>query len=268
MATLPSPSQSQTLTRADFDEDTFRRLIAQKGLIAQWSQAAECPCEPKNDDIGLDLSQIVDVADSGAGHLNTCPVCKGTGILYHSTQDVQVILTGAEDEYLHVRFGGYRDGVVNITVNPEHLPSFGDRFVMTQSVMIYRETVDITAANTYTLRFPIAQRSLNLATGAAVLEVLYAHRADSTTGLAIEGGELVQGTDFNVVNKKIEFIAGRKPLPGSRVSFSYFINPSYIVVSYPNSIRDTRVITKRPTDTFVPLPVKVQAKLEFLEAKE
>jgi len=266
MALLPSPPMDQRLTRPDFDEDAFRRTIAQKGNFLTWSQAAECPCKPKNEALGLDLSEVGDVADSGAGHLTSCPVCKGSGLLYHSPQEVQAIITGAEDEYLNARFGGYREGLVNITVNPEHLPSFGDRFVMKQSVMIYRETIDITEANTYSLRFPIASRNLRLATGNTTAEVLYAHRADAATGLAVVGGELVQGTHFSVVDGEIVWIL--KPAVGSRVSFSYFINPSYIVVSYPNSIRDTKIITGRTTDTFTNLPVRVQAKLEFLEVKD
>ena len=50
-----------------------------------------------------------------------------------------------------------------------------------------------------------------------------------------------------------------------RVSLTYFINPSYTVVSYPNSIRDTRIRKKAAADKHVPMPVRVQAKLEFLE---
>lgn len=266
MAVFPSPAMDQTLTRVDFDEDSFRRVIAQKGTYLTWSQAAECPCKPKDEPNGLDLSDVVDVVDSGVGHLTTCPVCKGSGILYHSAQEVQAIITGAEDEYINARFGGYREGVINITVLPEHLPSFGDRFVMKQSVMIYRETIDVDALDVVPLRFPIASRGLRLATGNTTAEVIYSHVADAVSGLAVVGGELVQGVDFEVVAGEVSWI--NKPAIGSRASFSYFINPSYVVVSYPNSIRDTKIITGRPTDVFTPLPVRVQAKLEFLEVKD
>lgn len=266
MAQFPSPLVSDTLTRADFDEATFRRLVQQKGLDLVWQQAAECPCQPRSDELGLDLSAIVDVADSGVGTSISCPVCKGSGLIYHSDQTVKAIVTGAEDDYIFARYGGYKDGVVNITVNPEHLPCFGDRFTFTQSVMLYRESLDVGAANTLKLRFPIAKRDLTLQTGATSFEVIYAHVTDETTGLAVVGGQLTQGIDFNVVAGEIEWI--NKPNNNCRVSFTYFIHPSYIVISYPNSIRDTKVITKRPSDTFVPLPVKVQAKLEFLEPGE
>lgn len=264
MATFQSPLVSETLTRADFDEATFRRVLQQKGLDLEWQQAAECPCQPRSDELGLDLSAIVDVADSGVGTRLDCPVCNGSGLIYHSAQDVKAVITGAEDEYIFARFGGYRDGVINITVNPEHLPSFGDRFVLKQSVMLYRESLDVGTDALLSLRFPIAQRDLNLAGGAASFQVIYSHVTDPATGLALVGGELTQGVDFNVVDGKISWV--NKPDAAARVSFTYFMNPSYIVISYPNSIRDTKIITKKPTDTFVPLPVKVQAKLEFLEA--
>jgi len=266
MTQFTSPLVSETLTRADFDEATFRRVLQQKGLDLQWTQAAECPCQPRTDEIGLDLSAITDVADSGVGPSISCPVCKGSGMIYHSPQTVKAIVTGAEDEYIFARFGGYKDGVVNITVNPEHLPCFGDRFVFTQSVMLYRESLDVGQGAELALRFPIATRTLTLQGGTDNFEVIYAHATDPATGLALEGGELTQGVDFNVVDGKISWV--NKPDAAARVSFTYFIHPSYVVISYPNSIRDTKVITRRPADTFVPLPIKVQAKLEFLEAGE
>lgn len=266
MANLPLPPQDKTLTRVDFDDVAFRRTIAQKGLPLTWFQAAECPCSPKSADLDMDLTNIVDVAESGTGHTTECPVCRGSGVLYHSGQEVMAIVTGAEDDFLNARFGGYREGLVNITVNPEHLPSFGDRFVFKNSVMIYRETVEITAADFYLLRFPIVSRELQLATGPANVDVLYAHRADAVTGLAVIGGTLTPGTDFEVIDDGISWI--NKPAVGSRVSFSYYINPSYVVVSYPNSIRDTQTLRKRPTEEFIALPVRVQAKLEFLELND
>lgn len=268
MATFTSPPQDQSLTRVDFDDNAFRRTIAQKGLTLTWHQAAECPCRPKATDLGMDLTGVVDIADSSTGHNVICPVCKGTGFLYHSPQDVQAIITSAEDDYLNARFGGYKEGLVNITLNAEHLPCFGDRFVLGSSVMLYRETVDITAEEVYALRFPIATRTLTLAGGVQQFQVIYSHATDAATGLALVGGELTQEVDFTVKAGQIEFVPGMKPAVGARVSFTYFINPSYVVVSYPNSIRDTQVLFKKPAAEVVSLPVRVQAKLEFLEVND
>lgn len=266
MAVFPSPAASQTLTRADFDEDTFRRLIAQKGLDLIWEQAAECPCVGTSADINLDLSAIgAEEVSEGTASVS-CPVCKGHGIFYHSPQAIQAIITGAEDDFIIAQYGGIRDGVINITVNPEHLPCFGDRFRMTNAVMLYRETVKVSASATLALRFAITERVVNLSSGEQTLQVIYAHKADLATGLGVVGGQLVQGVDFNVVDGQIEWI--NKPATNTRVSFTYFVNPTYLVISYPNSIRDTKILKRRPTEKDLSLPVRVQAKLEFIRAGE
>jgi len=268
---FPSVEQSLSLTRADFDLNTFRRLIAQKGLVVQWQQTAECPCQPKSVDRGFDLTDIDDV-DSGTGNVLGCPVCKGSGLIYHSPQDVQAIITSAEGEYLNARFGGYREGLVSITLNPEHLPVFGDRFTLKDSVMLYRETITmVEGKNIYDLRFPIASRTVTLATGEATHDIIYLHIADKDTGLAVVGGDHTedwrgpaQGYEITADGKFQRNNINRLE-DGMRVSLTYFIHPAYTVVSYPNSIRDTRIRKKSNVDKHVPMPVRVQAKLEFLE---
>lgn len=256
-----SPEQSLTLTRGDFDEATFRRLVAQKGLTVRWTQTAECPCKPRSEDTGFNLQDIDDI-DSGEGATTACPVCLGGGLIYHSSQEVKAIITGAEGDYLNARYGGYREGTINVTLNPEHLPSFGDRLELLESVMLYRETIVVGALDLQPLRFPIAQRDLKLRDGDRSFTVIYAHKTDPATGLALVDGDITESGDYQVENNKIRWI--NKPAEGTRVSFTYFINPSYTVASYPNSIRDTKTRKKSPTEQLTPLLVRVQAKLEFL----
>lgn len=268
---FPSVEQSLTLTRADFDLGTFRRLIAQKGLKVEWKQSGECPCQPKSVDNGFDLTDIDDI-DSGTGPVIGCPVCNGTGLIYHSPQNIQAIITSAEGEYLNARYGGYREGLVTITLNPEHLPVFGDRFTLTDSVMLYRETITmVEGQNLYSLRFPIASRDVKLATGDATHDIIYLHVTDPVTGLAEVNGDHTldwrgpaQGFEVTAEGKFQRNNINRL-VDGMRVSLTYFINPAYTVVSYPNSIRDTRIRKKTNVDQHVPMPVRVQAKLEFLE---
>lgn len=256
-----SPEQSLTLTRGDFDEATFRRLVAQKGLAVRWTQTAECPCKPKSVDTGFNLQDIDDI-DSGEGATSACPVCAGAGLIYHSPQEVKAIITGAEGDYLNARYGGYREGVINITLNPEHLPSFGDRLELLESVMLYRETIEVGALDLQPLRFAIAQRDLRLRDGDRSFRVIYAHKTDPLTGLALADGDITESGDYAVEDSKIRWI--NKPEEGTRVSFTYFIHPTYTVASYPNSIRDTKTRKKSPTEQLTPLLVRVQAKLEFL----
>jgi len=269
---FPSVEQSLSLTRADFDLNTFRRLIAQKGLRLEWKQSGECPCQPKSSDNGFDLQDIDDV-DSGTGNAMACPVCNGTGIVYHSEQDVQGIITNAEGEYLNARYGGYREGLVSITLNPEHLPVFGDRFTIKDSVMLYRETITmVDGQNLYPLRFPVASRTVTLATGEQTHDIIYMAVTDPDTGLTVPGNDDIVtryrgGNQGYIVTGDGKFQRNNlnRLQDGMRVSLTYFINPSYTVVSYPNSIRDTRIRKKSAVDKHTPMPVRVQAKLEFLE---
>ena len=256
-----SPDQSMTKNRGDFDEVTFRRLVAQKGLLVRWTQTAECPCTPPANQTGFDLQGVNDI-DSTLGASTDCPVCKGSGLLYHSSQNIKAIVTGASGDYLNARYGGYREGTINVTLNPEHLPSFGDRLELLESVMLYRETVTVGTNDIQSLRFPITQRSLKLKTGESDFSVIYAHKTDVTTGLTDVNGNITSTGDFVVENNKIKWI--NRPVEGTRVTFTYFINPSYTVVSYPASIRDTKTRKKQTSEQLTSLLVRVQAKLEFL----
>lgn len=270
---FPSVEQSLSLTRADFDIATFRRLIAQKGLKVEWKQSGECPCQPKSVDRGFDLTDIDDI-DSGTGNVMGCPVCNGTGLVYHSPQEIQAIITNAEGEYLNARYGGYREGLVSITLNPEHLPVFGDRFTLTDSVMLYRETITmVDGQQIYPLRFPIASRTVTLATGEKTHDIIFMAVTDPDTGLTEDHGNDDLAEDWRGPNVGFVVTADGKfqrnnltrLANGSRVSLTYFIHPAYTVVSYPNSIRDTRIRKKSNVDKHTPMPIRVQAKLEFLE---
>lgn len=263
---FPLPPQNPRKTRADFREIEFRKLIAQKGLDLKWTQTAQCPCVAGTNDLNMDIDYIGASAPDKSidSSFNTaCPVCDGEGKIYHSPQTIQGVVTGAEGDYINARFGGYRDGVINITLNPEHLPAFGDRFELLDSVMLYQETIKDNGQNTLSLRFPIQQRELNLSTGAKTIGVTYC--SYSVNNLTVQS-ELVEGEDFTVENHGITWINGRKPQNVNKFTFSYYIHPSYICVGFPNSVRDTEVIFKRQDEKHTPLPIRIQAKLEFLES--
>ena len=259
---LPLPERTLTKGRVDFRDADFSITIAQKGLFIRWSQSAPCPCASKTNELNLDLDYI------GAGDRSidtqynpACPVCSGNGTIYHSPQTIQGIVASAEGEYLNARFGGYRDGVINITVEPEHLPSFGDKFEVLDSVMLYQETIDDNGQNTLALRFPIIPRTMTLATGDVTVGVMYATYSDATTHQTA-AAELVEGVDFNVVNGEISWI--NKPNNAGKFSFSYFMHPTYTCMAFANSMRDTHIRRKSLTDRTVALPVRVLCKLEFL----
>jgi hypothetical protein len=56
---------------------------------------------------------------------------------------------------------------------------------------------------------------------------------------------------------------GQEPPTGERVSISYLMHPSWIVMDLTNVIRDTYVKSKRPGLTFQQLPQRATVKLEY-----
>ena len=257
---FPSKQVSLVKSRADFRENEFRQLLAQKGLFCTWYQAVACPCTTETSDLDLDITEI-DAAPVSTSQNNNCPFCNGGGKLYHSPQDIQVISTSADTEYLNARFGGYKNGLILLSMNPEHLPSYGDRFVFTDSVIIYNEIIKYTGA-AFRTKFPIVSRTLELDTGDFTHSVMYMTFTNPVTGQTT-GEELVEGEDFTTDGNTVTF--SNPPPLNSRVSISYLCNPSYICMSFPHTFRDTRIRFKSPEDIHKAMPVQVQAKLEFLE---
>ena len=258
---FPLPDQSLTKIRSDFSDQDFRRLIQQKGLNVQWTQSAICPCVSKTNDLGLDL-EFTPTDSIQSDFNNDCTQCEGKGLIYHSPQNIQAIVTNADGEYINARFGGYREGVLNLSLNPEHLAGFGDRFEMLDSVMVYQETIEDNGQDTLSLRFPIVQRTLKLSTGEKTVGVVYSTYSTTSNGLTV-GTELIEGTHFNVVNGDISWT--NKPAGVEKFTFNYYIKPVYTCIGYPNAFRDTHVRKKSPVDLIKNLPVRIQCKLEFLE---
>jgi hypothetical protein len=261
---LPLPPRNLTKARVDFNVDDFATLIAQKGLNLRWQQAAQCPCSSKTDDLNLDLDFVgANLPDQSfdTQYNSGCPICDGKGVIYHSAQDIQGVVASAAGDYLNARFGGYHDGVINISLNPEHLPSFGDKFEILDSVMLYSEAVEDNGLNTLSLRFPIVERTMTLATGNVTVGVIYGTYADAITRVT-QAVELTQGVDFRVTNGEIEWI--NKPANAGKFAFSYYAHPTYTCVAFPNSVRDTHIRKKSPVEKNAPMPVRVQCKLEFL----
>tara|TARA_E500000305_G_C4025877_1_gene241788 strand:- start:2256 stop:3023 length:768 start_codon:yes stop_codon:yes gene_type:complete len=243
--------------RVDYDMSRFRKLIEQKGLKVGWSRSIECPCSPKSESqYGLDLAEVTDI-NVGSGFALNCTKCKGKGLFHEAEREIDAILTSATGEYLNAIHGGYREATISITMLPEHIPCFGDRIVLKDSVMLFREVV-VCDGNTTPLRFDIVDYNTDYASAAE--NVVYAHatNADGTTAT----NPLVKGTDFIVANNQISWIIPQDQ--GTRVTFTYYINPTYTIISYPNSIRDTKVMRKASEQSHQPLLVRAQAKLEFL----
>lgn len=256
------PQQNLVKTRADFSKPEFRKLIAQKGTRIEWSQSALCPCALKAEELNLDLSGIGAVEDTTSGHSTECPVCEGTGRYFHSPLVVQGVVMKAESEWKNERYAGVMDGTILVSLNPEHLATNGDRLKLIDSAMVFKELVVYKGGGLTSTRYPIIKRQMDLATGEVELGVVYASYTDSVSLLGT-GVEVVEGVDFEVNTEGIiEWI--NAPVVGSRLTLSYYCNPTYNCIGFPHGVRDSRNMKKATTDYPITLPIQVEAQLDFL----
>lgn len=264
---LPSRQPTKLGPRVDFRPEEFRKFFFKAGLNLVWEQAQECPCKRPTADYSLQVS-LNSTARTHESRVD-CAKCKGRGYFYHSSQTVRAIVTSASENPERFRlYGEFATGMINISLLPEHLPSYGDRFTMSDSVLLYRETKIRTAQAVEEPRFPIVTRSLDLSTGGTQVGVLNLHRSN-LDGTCTDAGALVEGTDF-VVNASgnLDFTLGdsngNAPTTNTRYAVSYYAHPRFVVVDHPHAFRDTFIKQKSTTVDFKPLPIQCNAKLEFL----
>jgi hypothetical protein len=259
---LPTPEQSLVKGRADFSIVEFRKLIKQKGLVLQWEQTIECPCSDRSSvDYGLDLRNVSDENANRGGHKPNCTACGGTGLVRHSTQDIKAIVTSAEGEETVGKYGLLKQDKIKITLEPEHLPSYGDRFTLKNSVIVWRETLKMPAGDTLTMSRPVVPRTMELLNGQQTIGVLHVQQTDANGD-----GLLTQIDNATITlnaNGSITFTdAATRPAEGTSLSIAYYSNPIYTVVEYPHTIRDTFVRIKN-VEVFSPMLVQCEAKMEI-----
>lgn len=271
---LPPLQPPKLNPRADFRTSELRKLVYAKGFPCLWEQAAECPCHRQSDAVVTgDFGYATPLGKPAAtGECRPdCVLCMGRGYFYHSAQETIAIFTGFNvTSEAWKAWGEHARGMASITLLPENLPAFRDRFTLLDAAVVHRESRVRTAAAVEALRYPIVTRQLQLATGPLNLAVLYAHRAN-TDGVATAADVLTGGVDFEVTSDgKIDWTlgnaSGKAPVTNARYSISYFAHPRYVVTEFPHAVRDALTITKQPIGTpkHDPLPVQAMARLEFL----
>jgi len=260
---LPTPNQRLERTRADFIMREFRQLIKQKGLVITWDQTIECPCnQQSSSEFGLDLANVTDINAEASSNNPDCPSCAGTGLIRHSSQQIQAICTNAAGEELNGSYGVLRTEEIKLSLEPEHLPSYGDRFKLNNSVIIWREINTVDSNGKVQTTRPIISRTLDLLNGQETVGVLYIHKTDANGAAPVDGA--IPSTDFQLdANGLIEFTnAATAPVSGTRIAVAYYANPTYIVVSYPHTARDT-VVRFQQQEIPTAMVVQVRAKMEI-----
>lgn len=267
MTQLPSRRPVKIRPRTDFDMEAYRTLIFAKGVDLTWEQCAECPCSNASStfDVGL-----IETTSTTTGEARVdCPLCDGKGYYWHSEQTIRAIVTGGKsDTDLFSIYGEYARGMVSVSLLPEHLPAYGDRFTVLASVMMYRETKVRTASAIEALRYPVQHRTLDLSSGELTIGVTRLQRA-GLNGLSSENDVLIEGADFAVTEDgKVDFSEGdgegTAPVEGARYSVSYYARPRYYVADRPHTHRDSVSRRKAPEESPLLLPLQAHCSLEFM----
>ena len=267
MPTIPALQPSKTGPRSDFAYNELRKNVFKYGMDIKWEMANLCPCGRQIST--SDGSFTIDTREKTV----SCAGCNGTGVIYHSSQTIKVLVSDASrDPKRWALWGEHAAGALQLTLLPEHLPGFLDRFTTTSNVMVYRERKK-RKATVESLRYPVVTRTLILGTEAdptvsetKQVAVLSCRRADSN-GLIVSG-ELERGVDFVINNDgQIDWSPGDAadvPAVGDYYTIQYYMNPRYVVRTFPYQFRDTVIKEKKPSPSFTNLPTKVMAWLDFL----
>lgn len=267
MTELPSRVPPKVRPRVDFDMQEYRKMVFAKGVAVAWEQCAECPCSQPSAtwDVGL-----IETTTTTTGEARVdCTLCDGKGYYWHSEQTIKAIVTGGSSKTdLFSMYGEYARGMVSVSLLPEHLPAYGDRFTVLHSVMVYRETRVRTAGTVESLRYPVQPRVLDLEGGEVTLGVTRIQRA-GTDGLSTLNDVLIEGQDFVVTDAgKLDFSLGDSnntaPVEGARYSVTYYARPRYYVADRPHTHRDSVTKRKRVEETPLLLPIQAHCSLEFM----
>lgn len=269
MTTLSSRIPNKIRPRVDFDMEQYRNLVFAKGVDLTWEQCAECPCSRSASDFSL---SVIHATTQVTGEARPdCELCDGRGYFWHSAQEIRAIVTaGTSSTEAFAQYGEYARGMMSVSTLPEHLPAYGDRFTVVNSVRVYRETRVRGANNIEALRYPIQSRTLDLSTGETVVRVLRLQYADAN-GLSTLANSLTEGVDFEVTQDgKLDFSLGvglgTAPAENLRYSVTYFARPRYYVADHPHTHRDSIRKFKSTQESPLALPVQVRCTLEFMGA--
>ena len=273
MPELTSLQPKKEGVRTDLAYTELRKAVFKYGHDVRWEMAAACPCQRKMSEYAADGKGFTKEARPD------CPKCRGRGYIYHSAQDIRVLLHDASlDPSRWSVWGEHAAGAITITTLPEHLPSFLDKFTVLKNVFVYREVAKRSETPVEPLRYPIVTREISLGSDEdpkvetlASKSVLHCIASDSD-GRIIDQ-ELVEGTDFTItalgeIDWTLGMAAGTAPSPNTFYSIQYYAHPVYVVRSMPYNFRDITIKTKVKSKKHQELPTKVLCWLEFLGSND
>ncbi len=241
---MPDPSYDSLVTsfRVDFDVDSFRAFIDQKGYQAQWSRWAPCPCARP---------------ESGQPNIN-CPVCRGRGDVFFDPVSCKVEITSLGYQREFQQFSAWNVGSASLTLHDEgRFMNYRDKFVLTDSMSSHSEMrkrpSDLGRTKEYLQYKPEA--------------VISAIKMSSLKTALVT---LVQGTDFTIdTDGALTWTSANAPDYGEWYSIVYVYHPTYQVLEILNDIRDTFVMDQQSgVDMFRRMPQRALVKRSHLMYQE
>ena len=271
---LPPKLQRLDKVRADFFVDGFKQLLAQKGLRLLWEQRQPCPCFISTAEFSFDLNGIDDVNSDVNGNPD-CAFCGGGGLITHSQQEIKGIPSSVNSDYDSNDFGTVLLPETLITLLPEHIPSFGDRFTFMDSAMTRSEILHMSdavqtgATKNLALSFPASVRTLELQAGNIEKSILSVYYTDDNGNVVGELPEFdANGNrlwDLNENTNSLRLFGSSPPInvpsASAKVSVTYYAKPTFTVFGQPFAIRDT-FLREKGVEIATPMPVQAYAKLE------
>lgn len=269
MPILTAKTQRLDKVRVDFFNQEFKRLLAQKGLRIQWEQRQHCPCFVSTSEYNFDLRNVDDVF--GRETINpTCPFCAGKGVITHSAQEIKAIVSGINSDYDQVEQGTVFLPEILLTLLPEHLPNFGDRFTLLDSSILRTEIIDCStrviqgAIQRIPLSYQAVTRTLELEPDnveKTILSVYYTDDDGNTVGELPEEIGGVPMWSYHEPTNSLQIQRLNNPGENARISVTYYASPSFVCLGQPYALRDT-FIRNKGVEIATPMVVQAYAKLE------
>lgn len=223
---------------------SFDQMLQNRGIRFTHRVAAPCP-------------NISTVADNN--HDPLCPVCDGNGILYYREKEIYGTFSSNSLQKNFEMQGIWEIGSAVVTLPTEYPDGTQAEFQTYDQLVIPDFTVRVWELKDFEVRPDNKQ------------QMRYPISSIDFVGY-VEGGvlvELIEGTNFDIEDGKIKWIAGFEPPydatvdRGEVIVVSYFANPVYNVLQHMRELRITQELVggqKVP----VRLPQQVLVKRDFL----
>ena len=242
----PSPMPTQILDPS-IRGLSFDQLVQNRGIRFIHKRAVPCPNIRSLDD---------------NTHNPLCPFCDNSGILRYGDREIVGTFSSNSLEKLFEQQGMWEVGSAIATLPAEYVDGTQadfntfDQLVIPDFEVRLWETKEFEPRkdNKQRLRYPIATGGIDYMS-------------------SVESGVLVvytTGTDFNVVDGVIEWIAGKEPAYdtvteiGSVFTVAYFANPVYNVLQHMRELRVTQELQPDGTKIARRLPQEILVRRDFL----